>query len=744
MRNKRRGISIISLVITIIIILILTGAVIHSAVGENGIIHQAIRAKEEHEISVAKEKLQLIMSEYEMKMRKETLYSILSKSEYIQSISPDNEQAGLPYTVIVDGYEFLITENLEVQYQGKANGRVPDIISVNKEKISEEEIKITIKAKTKDTEGLKEVRLIKDEVEIETKEISGKEVTEEFSVRENGTYKIKVIGNNNRHKVSEEIKVTEIVTMSGSLRAGSVIDGEVVLTITGETSEESIEKIEVYEGSTKVDEIICEENLQKVEKEKVVVLPFYEEKTYYAKIVGKAGSKDTNSVKVKNTNTIKTEQDLKKMATLVNSGDNDFSGKTIKQKDNITLVNTHTAIGTESNPFKGTYDGQNKTINNLKINNTSNFQGLFGYIETSTLKNIILGTGLVKGGNRVGGAVGYAKDSIIQNVNNQGTTVNASTTYNESGNYVDRYGTNLASWSANDVCSTGGICGKTENTLIQGCTNSPDINISGVYIGGIVGYAKSSEETKIIKCINTGSISNVVIAGGIVGISNGNISIEECENTADLTGESFIGGIVGYEIGGSIKNCKNNNSASITGTYNVGGIIGHSKAMNTSSYVTVENSSNSGNVTSSSYVASTACDSGNSFSYNSNATGGIIGSSVKTNVTQCYNEGIVTSNAGGCGTGGIVGDFCNGTITKCCNKKEITGKTSVGGIVGIGMYNVKINNSCNLKNITGTVQFIGGIVGYGIQLNARYCYNVGEVKGRKNCWRNCRTIETIL
>ncbi|MBR2290182.1 MAG: hypothetical protein IJ867_06305 [Clostridia bacterium] len=57
--KEKRGITLIALIITIIVLLILAGISISAVVGDNGIVSQAIRAKEETEEAKRKEELQL-------------------------------------------------------------------------------------------------------------------------------------------------------------------------------------------------------------------------------------------------------------------------------------------------------------------------------------------------------------------------------------------------------------------------------------------------------------------------------------------------------------------------------------------------------------------------------------------------------------------------------------------------------------------------------------------------------------
>ena len=59
LHTKTRGVTLISLVITVIILLILAGVTLTLTLGDNGIITQAQNAKEAQEIAAIKEDLQM-------------------------------------------------------------------------------------------------------------------------------------------------------------------------------------------------------------------------------------------------------------------------------------------------------------------------------------------------------------------------------------------------------------------------------------------------------------------------------------------------------------------------------------------------------------------------------------------------------------------------------------------------------------------------------------------------------------
>ena len=227
---------------------------------------------------------------------------------------------------------------------------------------------------------------------------------------------------------------------------------------------------------------------------------------------------------------INNERDLERLAAYVNS-DHDATGKTFKQNADITLTAAHTSIGGyfEGNfrYFKGTYDGNNKTISNLIVNApNSSYQGLFGYTREAKIKNVTLANCNITGKQNTGGIVGYASTS----------------------------------------------------TAIENCHVNGNINATasdaGAH-GGIVGFATA---TSITNCTVTGTISTSVSNdnyGGIVGAANYDVVITSCENAANISGDGQNhGGIVGrdYRSSNKFKYCLN--TGVVSGNQYVGAIAG--------------------------------------------------------------------------------------------------------------------------------------------------------------------------
>ena len=61
--KKEKGITLIALVVTIVVLLILAGVSIAMLIGENGVINKAIESNEETAKAKAREKLEVVFAE---------------------------------------------------------------------------------------------------------------------------------------------------------------------------------------------------------------------------------------------------------------------------------------------------------------------------------------------------------------------------------------------------------------------------------------------------------------------------------------------------------------------------------------------------------------------------------------------------------------------------------------------------------------------------------------------------------
>jgi type II secretory pathway pseudopilin PulG len=674
--NQPKGITLIALVITIIILLILAGITIATLTGENGMLAKATQAKEEYQKEQAKEKIEIAILDYRANMKEKPLYIYLEKIEGLESIRAEGSEdytQGPPFYVIVDGYEFFIKQDLSIEYIGTANGIKPQIIKTEKQIKNEREVALKVEAKTEDKEGLSKLILFNKGIIVEEREITGKEVQETFIVTDNGEYTIKVIATNKKQDISEIIKVTEIAHMSGLLMAGTVIQREVQLTVQGESNKEKIKKIEIFVGEAKQDEKIYEEGTNTLEEQFTITdLVFYEDIKCYAMLTDEFGNtKRTNEETVKNTTTIATTKGLENLAKQVNTG-NTFKGKTISLIEDITTGSNWVPIGywdgTVGNwtgkYFAGTLEGNDHfvTIPSLSKNVNYKSSGLFGMIIGGTVNNLRINGNMDAECIQIAGIVGAIKDGVINNCINNSQISNTA---------ADCH---------------GGIVGQAENSQIQNCSNTNTI-YGKSFVGGICGMANkntkisNSTNSGLIKCYGVSEITNgnakgnVGAVGGICGQLKESI-IEKSENIGEITG---------------------NANTIVPNGITAGGIAGQ-----------ITNS----NVTLSKNKSRIHFDIPSTSVKDVGALGGIVGHSVASTTNQCFNTGIVTSkynNKYGMNLiGGIVGYMNVSTIKNSYNLGEIYGEDAVGGIVGHTIVEAGLTGNNYLYNNYNASEIVEG------------------------------------
>ena len=173
--------------------------------------------------------------------------------------------------------------------------------------------------------------------------------------------------------------------------------------------------------------------------------------------------------------TITEADQLKALARMVNSGKDSMTGKTIMLGADIRLNNDAvptsgnqwTPIGTNSKRFAGTFDGQGHTIGGLYINNSSQNQGLFGYIDTSAIVQNLIVTGSVTTSKEyTGGIVGRSprNKGTVRNCGFYGTV----TATGISGGVVGG-GNALNCWyyRTDEAASNLGVCGGTATNCVM-------------------------------------------------------------------------------------------------------------------------------------------------------------------------------------------------------------------------------------------------------------------------------------
>ena len=122
---------------------------------------------------------------------------------------------------------------------------------------------------------------------------------------------------------------------------------------------------------------------------------------------------------------------------------------------------------------------------------------------------------------------------------------------------------------------------------------------------------------------------------------------------------------------------------------------------------------------------------GSSSSYSYQGLFGYVRGQSNTNKATIKNVGITDSNIQGYNNiGGVVGSAENySDITNCYNTGSVSGSDEyVGGVVGYA-YEITITNCYNTGSVTENDSYVGGVVGYASRSDITNCYNTGNVTG---------------
>lgn len=242
---------------------------------------------------------------------------------------------------------------------------------------------------------------------------------------------------------------------------------------------------------------------------------------------------------------IGTAAELAWFADAVNGGQRDISAKLTA---NINLNDkTWTAIGTSSNKFAGTLDGDNYTVSGLVTT------GLVGELaEGGVVENLRVNCAIVSTSSLLGGVANSSAGTI------RNCMVSGSITFSSNG--------------PNAALAIGGIVGRTTgNSVISGCVSRAvvkDAYDNSTYgttapLGGITGYAHGVVEN----CYFTGTLAvkktqpNKIIyqkRGGLVGELQANAELKGSYVAGEfaIADESKFGAVVGVVASSAtITNC---------------------------------------------------------------------------------------------------------------------------------------------------------------------------------------------
>ena len=449
-----------------------------------------------------------------------------------------------------------------------------------------------------------------------------------------------------------------------------------------------------------------------------------------------------------------------------------YGGAYFKLARSIASIGNITPIGTISNVFAATFDGNKNNLSDLNISVAGNNVGLFGYISGATIKYLTV-NGSVKGSSNVGGVVGYALNSTIENVTNNASI---SSTYKDAPYEIKQFdahpydSTTQAVSKVNDgdlnskyyPAKKGAMSFIVQNTTLAyifgfAITNADDTNNTAEI------QKRTPQSVKIWGSNNDFTRGDYDTGGGNTTVPNEwgwevvydstlampstnsyrkeffsgfklrnykyyYIYVKAADNYSTLqfaefdlltTNSQNVGGVVGYANGTNIKNATNN--ASVEGDTSVGGIVGYADSTSRM-YGTIVNS---GNITANSMV------------------GGVSGENhgfwcdTNSNYGTFKNSGSINGRNGA--TVGGVTAFADKEMCNAENTGNVIGGNAVGGVAG--RVQAPIKNSYNSGEIVGTNPtaqgeisgtptgvFVGGITGYTtVNGTISNCYNKGHI-----------------
>lgn len=437
------------------------------------------------------------------------------------------------------------------------------------------------------------------------------------------------------------------------------------------------------------------------------------------------------------------------------------------------------------NEFKGVFDGNGKTIDNLVIEKAGP-AAFFSRLASATVKNLTFGAGCSFSSSAhwdgyatkiyaASLAADITGNTTLTNVVNKGAVKTTSgATGGSTGNYV------------------GGICAYYRATgNVSGCQNYGEVSFPAtpaghVWCGGIFGYIETG--ASVVNCTNHGHVlfngtnsgNKSLYLGGITAEARTssfntcvNLGTVEINATAAHGGHAFMGGIVGVNDEGKlgeIVGCVNGsetdstkgavtNNSNTSGVLRIGGFIGYivTNASDIANTSEVSCFKNYGTITNKAEIGNWAGIGG---------VAGYVGALATENtITGCENHGTVVNEKvkAKMNVGGIVGFIqdANTTVTGCKNYGEVknTGTSpsgigvTVAGIVGRieartsgtntislcenhGAISYAAKNESDATYFSGAAGILGGHTGKGgtgaATVTVDQCKNLGTVTKSEN------------
>ncbi len=290
---------------------------------------------------------------------------------------------------------------------------------------------------------------------------------------------------------------------------------------------------------------------------------------------------------------------LEYIAEQVNAGNEEYTDANIVLDGDIDLAelaamtrssavaNNWTPIGTEKNPFKGSFDGNGKTIKNLALVESEAkegkaFVGFFGYAKDVTIKNVTFENVYINipcldidhSQGHIGAVAGSLEGtSTIENVTVKGdvkvyatqdangaSRVAVIAGGNSYGNVTMKNVHVIANEGSYLIANnnTGALAGQLQGkSVFENCSSNINVTVNKFFAGGIIGLAAGDQT--FTNCHTTGDIAVVAGREGrnhdqyrVGGIAGG--WSDGAKNVCTLTNCSYTGNVSGKNSDGSVAN----------------------------------------------------------------------------------------------------------------------------------------------------------------------------------------------
>ena len=472
--KNSKGITLVALIITIIILLILVGITI-SQLTENGLLKKSKLAVEETKKAQVQETIQLVVDNiiidyirYEKYLTNTILKEEIEKNNSIEGIIINDDLTGS-----YNGYEYYIDENYKVHIKDINDNTILSKIQVKEEK------RIINVVVTDFKEGIQRIQIVNPSGEIiGIQELDGIAITgklENCIANQSGDYKVNVILNNGN--IEEEIINVKKIKISNKAELENFRD----MVNNGITFEGDIVEL--------VSDIDIEGN---------------ESNRNWTSIGGSGTEKY-------------------------------FSGTFEGNNHKILNMYNTVIIDKSKGGFFGYI--KNGVIRNLGIESGNiimkNSAGIVGFIENGNIINCYNNAKIeinnsTDWSGRIAGIAGNAVNTIIQNCYNSGEITGNDAIYECIGGIAGQISENsqiLSCYNKGNINAKntiGGIVGWTAGgTLVNNCYNRADIN-GDTSVGGLVGWSEQND--KIKNSYNIGNVIGNKEIGGAIGTNRGVIN----------------------------------------------------------------------------------------------------------------------------------------------------------------------------------------------------------------------------